>query len=89
MFYNPFKKIEYLESRVASLQAQINDLGNNATESEKPVKHKNIATGACAGCKNYITWTQRFKQDCYDHYACRLELSCPDREEYDTGGKLR
>lgn len=87
MLYNPFRKIEYLESRIASLQTQINDLRNGSTGPEKPVKH--IATGACAGCKNYIAWTQHFKQNCYDYYACRLELSCPDREEYDTGERIR
>lgn len=79
--YNPFSEIKFLRWQVEELSKRVLELELGEKADKDACKTVHVATGACAGCKHYVAWTQRIGVKAYDHYACRLNKQCADREE--------
>lgn len=79
--YNPFSEIKFLRWQVEELSKRVLELELGEKADKDACKTVHVATGACAGCKHYVAWTQRIGVKAYDHYACRLNKQCADRDE--------
>lgn len=79
--FNPFSEIRILKWQIESLSNRVLDLELKEKNDKSDCSHLHVTTGACVGCKHYVTWVQHLGVKTYDHYACRLNKQCSDREE--------
>lgn len=79
--YNPFSEIKFLRWQVEELSKRVLELELGEKADKDACKTVHVATGACVGCRHYVTWTQHYGTKMYDHYACRLNKQCADRDE--------